>query len=108
MGDSRLAHQVGTFSSSADDLHTGGILKVLPMRNYPITWSTNVHSIGQGSQVHDTLLEEFLEGHGDTVDDEHYVLSTDRWSVGEDHTVFRGHAVNMCLGLRVVGNNIFP
>ena len=23
-------------------------------------------------------------------------ISTDRWSVGEDHTGFRGHAASMC------------
>ena len=68
------------------------------MRDYLITWSTNVHSIGQGTQIHDTLLEEFLEGHGDTVDDEQCVSSTDGWSIGEDHTGLRGHAVSMCSG----------
>ena len=46
-------------------------------------------------QVHDTLLEEFPEGHGDTVDDEHRFSSTDRWSVRKDYTGFRGHAVSM-------------
>ena len=54
-----------------------------------MTWSSSVHSIGQGSQVHDTLLEEFPEGHGNAVDNEHCVSSIDRWSVGEDHTGFR-------------------
>ena len=68
------------------------------MRDCPATWRTNVHSIKQGSQVYDTLLEEFLKGHGDTVDDEHYVSSTDRWLVGEDHKNFRGYAVSMGLG----------
>ena len=44
-----------------------------------------------------TLLEEFPEGHGDAVDDEHrFFLSTDRWSVGEDHIGFREHAASMC------------
>ena len=43
-----------------------------------------------------TLLEEFPEGHGDVVDDgHHFLLSIDRWSVGEDHTGFRGHAASM-------------
>ena len=41
------------------------------------------------------LLEEFLEGHGYTVDDEYCISSTDRWSVGEDHTGVRGHAAGM-------------
>ena len=39
VGDSRLAHQVGAFSSSADDLHTRGILQVIRMRDYPVTWN---------------------------------------------------------------------
>ena len=95
MDDSGPAHQVGTFSSSVGDLHTGGILQVIHSRDYPVTWSANLYRIGQGSQVHDTLLEEFLEGHGDAVDDEHYVSSIDRWSVREDHTGFRGHAASM-------------
>ena len=43
-----------------------------------------------------TLLEEFPKGHKDVVDDEHwFFLSTDRWSIGEDHTCFRGHAASM-------------
>ena len=48
-GDSGPAHQVGTFSSGADDLHTRGILQVIHARYCPVTWSTSVHSIGQGS-----------------------------------------------------------
>ena len=59
-------------------------------------WSTSVHSIEHRSLVYDTLLEEFLEGHGDIVDVEHRFSSTDSWSVGEDHTSFRGHATSMC------------
>ena len=55
-----------------------------------------VHSIGKGSRVYGTLLEEFPKGLGDTVDEEHNVSYADRWSVGEDHTVFRGHATRMC------------
>ena len=42
-----------------------------------------------------TLLEEFPKGNGDTVNDEHYVSSAKRWSVGGDHTNFRGHAASM-------------
>ena len=57
-------------SSSADDLHTGGILQVIHTRDCLVTLSTSFHSIGQGSQIHGTLLEEFPEGHGDTVNDE--------------------------------------
>ena len=59
-------------------IHTGGILLVVYSRDCPATWSTNVHSIRQGTQVYDTLLEEFLKGHGDTVDDEYCVSSTNR------------------------------
>ena len=55
----------------------------------PITWSASLYCIRQGSKVHDTLLEEFLEGHRGTVDDEHCVSSTDRWSVREDYTGFK-------------------
>ena len=81
-----------------DDLHIRGILPVIYSRHCPATWSTSVHSIGQGSQVYSTLLEEFLEGHGDTVDDEHRFSSINRWSVGDDHIGFKGHATSMCPG----------
>ena len=98
MGDSGPAHQVGTFPGSADDLHTEGILQVIQARDCPVTWSTSVHSIGQGSQVHSTLLKEFPEGHGDAVDNEYCVSSTDGWSIGKDHTCLRRHATSMCPG----------
>ena len=43
-----------------------------------------------------TLFEEFPKVHGDIVDDEHrFFLSTDRWSIGDDHTGFRGHVASM-------------
>ena len=98
MGDNGPAHQVSAFSSNVDDLHTRGILQVIHNRDIPITWSTSVHSIEPGSQIHGTLLEEFPEGHGDIVDDENCVSSTNRWPVIEDHTGFRGHAASMCPG----------
>ena len=79
-----------------DDLHTGGILPVVYSRDCLATWSASVHSIGQRSQVYDTLLEEFLEGHGDTVEDEYCVSSANRWLIEEDHTGFREHATSMC------------
>ena len=46
MGDSGLAHEVGTFSSRADDLHIGEILPVVHLRDNPATWSTSIHSVG--------------------------------------------------------------
>ena len=64
-------------SSGADDLHTRGIPSVVYSRDCLATWSTNVHSIEQGSQVYDTFLEEFRKGYGDIVDNEHCVSSVD-------------------------------
>ena len=96
MGDSGPAHQVGTFSGCADDLHTGGILQVIHTRDRPITWSVSLYRIRPGSQVYDTLLEEFLESHGNTVDDEHCFSSTDRRPIGDDHIGFGGHTTGMC------------
>ena len=58
----------------------------------------SVFIISESDPRFTTLLEEFLKGHGDTVDDEHNISSSDRWSVGEDHTDFRGHVVCMCPG----------
>ena len=46
MGDSGPAHEVGTFSSHADDLHIGEILSVVHLRDSPATWSTSIHSVG--------------------------------------------------------------
>ena len=71
-------------------------MQIIRARDCLVTWITSIHSVGQGSQVYDTLLEEFLKGDGDVVDDEHRFSSTYRWSVGEDHTGFSGHAVSMC------------
>ena len=45
VGDSGPAHEVDTFSGSADDLHIGGILPVVYSRDCPATWSVSVHSI---------------------------------------------------------------
>ena len=46
MGDDRLAHKVGTFPSSANDLHIRGILPIVYSRDHPATWSTSIHSVG--------------------------------------------------------------
>ena len=96
MSYSGPAHKVGTLSSGADDLHTGGILQVVYTGDSPVTWSTSIHSIGSGPQVYSSFLGEFPASHRDTVDDEHSFSSLDRWSVKEDHTNFRGHDACMC------------
>ena len=95
MGDSRPAHEVGTFSSRANDLHTGGILSVVYPRDSPATWSTSIHSVGQRPEVYSSLLEEFPKGYADTIDHEYSLPPTDKWSVIEDHTGVRGHAASM-------------
>ena len=46
MSDSRPAQEVGAFFGRADDLHTEGILPVVYMRDFPITWSASIHSVG--------------------------------------------------------------
>ena len=70
-------------------------MPVVYLRDCLATWSTSVHSIGQRSQVYNTLLKEFPESLWDTVNDEHCLSPIDGWSVGEDHTGFRGHAASM-------------
>ena len=45
MGDSRPTHEVGTFSSRADDLHIKEIFQVVYSRDSPTTWSTSIHSV---------------------------------------------------------------
>ena len=78
MGDSGSAHQVGIFFCCADDLHIRGILLVIPTRDRPGIWSASLYSIESRSQVYGSLLEEFLESHENTVDDEHCFSSTNR------------------------------
>ena len=70
MGYSGLSYEVSTLFGYADDLHFGGILLVVHTGDYLITWSASVYSIGSGSQVYGSFLEEFLTSHGDTADDE--------------------------------------
>ena len=81
MGYSGPTHQVGTFSGLADDLHTGGILQVVYTGDSTVAWSASLHSIESGSSVYDLVLEEFLEGHGDTAVDEYRFSSSDGWSI---------------------------
>ena len=81
MGDSGPAHEVGTFSSLADDLHIGEILPVIHSRDSPATWSTSIHSVGKGPEVYSSLLEEFSKDYGHTTDDEYNFPLSDRWSV---------------------------
>ena len=95
MGDSRPAHEVGTFSSLADDLHTGGVLPVVYPRDRPTTWNASIHSVRQRPEAYNALLEEFPKGYGATADHEYGLPPIDRWSVKEDHTSVRGHAPSM-------------
>ena len=70
MGYSGPTHQVGTFSSRADHLHTGGILQVVYTGDSTVAWSSGLHSIGSGSSIYGLVMEEFPEGHGDAAFDE--------------------------------------
>ena len=65
------------------------------MGNCPDIWSVNLYHIGSGSPVHDSVLEEFRDGHGDIDEDEHSVSSVVGWTVKEDYPGFGGHAVSM-------------
>ena len=76
MSFSGPTHQVGTFFSRADDLHTGGILQVVYTGDSTVAWSSSLHSIGSGSSVYGSVLEEFLEVHGDTAVDEYRFSSS--------------------------------
>ena len=46
IGDCGPTIEVGTFFSHADDLHIGGILPVVYLRDCSVTWNANVHSVG--------------------------------------------------------------
>ena len=81
MSDSRPAHEFGTFSSHADDLLIGEILPIVHSRDSPTTWSTSIHSVGQGPEVYGALLEEFPKVYGHMTDDKYDFPPSDRWSV---------------------------
>ena len=46
MGDSGPAHEVGAFSSRADDFLLREILPAVYSRDSLATWGTGIHSIG--------------------------------------------------------------
>ena len=95
MGYSGPTHLVSTFSGRADELHTGGILQVVYMRDGTVAWSSSLHSIGSGSSVYCSVLEEFPESHGDTTIDEYRFSSSNGWSSRADYSDFRIHDVSM-------------
>ena len=76
------------FSCCTDDLHIGGILQVIHTIDRPIKWSVSLYRIRPGSQVYGSLLEEFPESRGNTVDDEHCFSSTDKRPVERTIQVF--------------------
>ena len=57
-----------------------------------------MYCIGSVSQVYGSFLEEVLESHGDTVDDEHCFSSLNGRSIREDYPDFRGHVSSMSPG----------
>ena len=73
------------FFFRANDLHTGGILQVVYTGDSMVAWSSSLHSIGSGSSVYGSVLEEFLEGHGDTAFNEYRFSSLDGWSIRGDY-----------------------
>ena len=108
MGYSGPTHQVGPFSGRADDLHTRGILQVVYTGDSTVAWSASLHSIGSGSSVSGSVMEEFPEGHGDTAFNEYRFSSLDGWSIRADYSDFRGHAASMHPGSQVAGRSTFP
>ena len=60
-----------------------------------VAWSSSLHSIGSGSSVYGSVLEEFPEGHGDAAFDEYHFSSLDGWSIRGDYSYFRGHAMSI-------------
>ena len=71
-------------------------MSVVYSRDRSATWSASIHSVKQKPKIYIVLLEEFPKGYGDTVDHEYNLLPTNIWSIREDHTGVRGHAVSMC------------
>ena len=100
MGYCGPTHQVSTFLGSMDDLHICGVRQVVYTGNCPVIWSVSLYHIGSESPVHGSVLDEFLEGHGDTDEDEHSVSSADGQTVKVDYPGFGGHAVSIRPGLQ--------
>ena len=105
MGDSVPAYQISTLFGVADDRHAEEILQVINTRDFPVTWSASLYSIGPGSQVYDSFFGEFPASHRNTFDDEYCFSSSDGRSIREDHPDIRGHASWI---LREVGKSICP
>ena len=72
-------------------------MQVVYTRDSTVEWSANLHSIGSGSSVYDSVLEKFPKSHGDTAVDEYRFSSLDGWSIRADYSNFRGHVVSMLL-----------
>ena len=60
-----------------------------------VAWSASLQSVGSGSSVYSSVLEEFSEGHGDTTVDEYRFSSSDGWSIRANYSYFRGHDASM-------------
>ena len=73
-----------------------GILQVIHMTDYPVTWSVSLYSIRPGFQVYSSFLGELPTSHGDTIDVKHCFSSPDGRSIRENHLDVRGHAMGMC------------
>ena len=95
MGDREPTHKVNTLSTCTDDLHSREILQITHTRDYLVAWSFGLYGIRLRSQVYDSFFGEFLESHGDTVDDEHRLSSQDGRSIRDDYPDVRGHATGM-------------
>ena len=95
MGYSGPTHKVSTFSGRVNDLHTRGILQVAYTGDSTVTWSSSIYSIRSGSSVYGSVLEEFLEAHGDAAFDEYRFSSSNGWSIRANYSDFRGHAMSM-------------
>ena len=52
-------------------------MQVVHTRDYTVGWSASLQSIGSGSQVYSSVLEEFLESYRDAVKHEYCFSSTD-------------------------------
>ena len=90
----RLINSIHFFGYE-DDLHSGGILQVIHTRDCPVTWSSSLYSIIEGSWVYNSFLRELPTNHGDTVNDEHRFASPNGWSIIGDHLDVRGHVESM-------------
>ena len=95
MSDSGPTHEVGTFSSLADDLHIGEILPVIYIREIVRLHGVPVSIVSDRDPRFTSHFWKSFQKVMGTRLTMSTAFHTDEWSVREDYTGVRGHAASM-------------